>query len=586
MKNNFLLTLILVFMGYCANAQTTISGTITDDSKAPLPGSTVAVKGTIAGTVADVNGNFTFQTSQKLPITLKISSVGFTSVEVVVNDNTAVKVELAEAASSLAEVTVTGNRVEERITRAGITVEKITGRQLQLSPAFDQYSALQNLKGVDLLSQSLTFKSVNLRGFGANNNNRFVQLTDGMDNRSPGLGFGFGSAAGVSDLDIDNIEILPGASSALYGPDALQGLMLTKTKSPFDYQGLSAQVKAGVNNVGKTDIGARPYTDIAVRYAQKINEKFAFKVNFQAINGTDFIADDYNDRSTRSRAGFFATDLNTKTVKIGYTPDNDASRNFQYDGVNIYGDDITNGGAFDFPATHPVAGLAGKRVTRTGYKEFDLTGDNGKIFSYRANAALHYKITEGIEAIASINWGNGNFTRTAGFREYFPNYNRTQARLEVRGDEFFVRAYNTSQQAEGFNLGNLAARGLTSWKTTGAWATDFSNAFNTNGGNLSAARATADVGKPAITAAVFSDLRNTLNTDFIPGSTSIRGTRLLDNSSMFHTEGMYNFKKLLPEALEVLTGASLRKYTMLTKGTIFPVTRTGDEFTIQEVGWY
>ena len=586
MKNNFLLALVFVLTSFCAYAQTTLTGTITDADKVPLPGSTVLVKGTISGAIADENGKFSLQTSQKLPLMLKITSIGFASVELEVKDNAPINVQLSEAASSLTELTVTGNRVEEKITKAPVTVEKITSRQLQLSPAFDQYSALQNLKGVDLLSQSLTFKSVNLRGFGANNNNRFVQLTDGMDNRSPGLGFGFGSAAGVSDIDIESIEILPGASSALYGPDALQGLMLTKTKSPFDYQGLSAQVKIGVNNVGKTDIGAKPYTDIALRYAQKINEKFAFKVNFQAINGTDFIADDYNDRSTRSRAGFFATDLNAKTVKIGYVPENDPSKNFQYDGVNIYGDDITNGGAFNFPATHPVAGLAGKTVTRTGYKEFDLTGDNGKIFSYRANAALHYKITDRVEAIASINWGNGNFTRTGGFREYFPNFNRTQARLEVRGDEFFVRAYNTSQQAEGFNLGNLAARGLASWKTTAAWATDFSNAFNTNGGNLSAARATADAGKPATTAAVFSDLRNTPNTDFIPGSTSIRGTRLLDNSSMFHTEGMYNFKKFLPEALEVLTGASLRKYSMLTKGTIFPVTRSGAEFTIQEIGWY
>lgn len=586
MKKQYLLLLLFGFLSQFSFAQTTITGTITDASKSGLPGSTVLIKGTVIGAAADANGNFTLQTTQKLPVTLKISSVGFTSTEIVVKDNSPIKIELADEASSLSELTVTGNRVEEKITKAAVTVEKITGRQLLLSPAFDQYSALQNLKGVDLLSQSLTFKSVNLRGFGANNNNRFVQLTDGMDNRSPGLGFGFGSVAGVSDLDVESIEILPGASSALYGPDALQGLMLTKSKSPFDYQGLSAQIKAGVNNVGKDNFGAKPYTDVAVRYAHQFSSKLALKVNLQAINGTDFIADDYSDRSTRARAGFFAVDANTKTVSIGYKPNNDPNSNFQYDGVNIYGDDINNGGSFNFPATHPVAALAGKTVTRTGYKEVDLTGDNGKIFSYRANAALHYKINDKIEAIGSINWGNGNFTRTGGFREYFPDYKRWQARLEVRGDEFFVRAYNTSQQAEGYNLGNLAARALTSWKSTAAWATDFSNAYNTNGGNLSAARATADNGKPATSASIFNDLRNTLNTDFIPGSTTLKGVRLLDNSSMVHTEGMYNFKKFLPEALEVLTGASYRKYTMLTKGTIFPVTRTGAEFTIAEYGWY
>ena len=218
-----------------------------------------------------------------------------------------------------------------------------------------------------------------------------MQLTDGMDNRSPGLGFGFGNVAGVSDIDIESIEILPGASSALYGPDALQGIMLTKTKSPFDYQGLSAQVKGGLNNLEKDDMNATPYSDIAVRYAKQVGSKLAFKVNFQAINGTDFIADNYGDRSSRSRAGFFVTDQTAKTVSIGYIPNNNKSTNSQFDGLNVYGDDITNGRSFNFTAantTNPA--LLGKTVTRTGYKEIDLTGDNGKIFSYRANAALHY----------------------------------------------------------------------------------------------------------------------------------------------------------------------------------------------------
>ena len=591
MKKHSFLILLLTLCCSIIFAQTTINGTVTDATdKSPLPGSTVVIKGSVVGTSTDASGKFRLETNLKPPLTLRVSSVGYVSLEVEVTGSNDINIELAEAVSSLSELTVTGNRVEEKITKAPFTVEKLTGRQLQLSPAFDQYSALQNLKGVDLLSQSLTFKSVNMRGFGANNNNRFVQLTDGMDNRSPGLGFGFGSAAGVSDLDIESIEILPGASSALYGPDALQGLMLSKTKSPFEYTGLSAQVKVGVNNIGKDDIGAKPYTDVAVRYAHQFNSKLAVKVNFQAINGTDFIADNYDDRSSRGRANFFNVDQTSKTVTIGYKPNNDPNTNFQYDGVNIYGDDITNGGAFNFPANHPVAALAGKIVTRTGYKEVDLSGDNGKIFSYRANAALHYKITDKIEAIGSVNWGNGNFFRTGGFREYFPDYKRWQSRLELRGDDFFIRAYNTSQQAEGFNVGVLAQRILANSKTTAAWGADFSNAYAANGGNLSAARATADGNKPAAGSAAFQDiwtkLTTTLNTDFIPGSTTLRGVRLLDNSSMLHTEGMYNLKKFLPKELEVLTGASFRNYSMSTRGTIFPVTRTGAEFKIKEYGWY
>jgi iron complex outermembrane recepter protein len=600
--NKHLLSLLL-FLGIwtMSNAQTMISGIVNDDTKSPLIGATVAVKGTLNGTTTDINGKFALKITGALPVTLVITTIGYQTVEMNATKANLGDIQMKEQASLMSEVTVSGTRFEERITKAAVTVEKITARQMQLSPSFDQYSTLQSLKGVDLLSQSMTFKSVNLRGFGANNNNRFVQLTDGMDNRSPGLGFGFGSAAGVSDLDIESIEILPGASSALYGPDALQGLMLTKTKSPFEYTGLAAQVKVGVNNIGKTAIKATPYTDVALRFAKVFNNKLALKVNLQAINGTDFIADDYSDRWHRDRPGFFITDANTKSVTVGgggagpndFRPNNDPN-GFQYDGVNIYGDDFNAGGAtaaYGTDASVP-ADLRGKQVTRTGYTEYDLTGDKGKVFSYRANAALHYKLTDKIEAIGAIYYGNGNFTRTAGQREYFPDFKRTQYKLEIRADNFFVRGYNTSQEAEGFNMGNLAARMLQSWKTTAAWGNEFKAAYAANP-DVAAARAAADAGKPLPGTPqftqLFDKLTTTLNTDSIlpiPGGGIIRGVRALDNSSMAHFEGMYNFKNELPEQFEVVTGASYRKYSMLTKSTLFPTTKEGKEFTIAEYGAY
>jgi hypothetical protein len=89
------------------------------------------------------------------------------------------------------------------------------------------------------------------------------------------------------------------------------------------------------------------------------------------------------------------------------------------------------------------------------------------VYSYRANAALHYKLTDKIEAIGAWYFGTGNFIRTAGFREYFPAYQRHQVKLELRGDAFFVRSYTTRQKAEGYNLGALAQRLLQIARPTG-----------------------------------------------------------------------------------------------------------------------
>jgi outer membrane receptor protein involved in Fe transport len=132
----------------------------------------------------------------------------------------------------------------------------------------------------------------------------------------------------------------------------------------------------------------------------------------------------------------------------------------------------------------------------------------------------------------------------------------------------------------------LAQRTLASWKSTAAWAADFATAYN---GDITAARAAADNGKPLPGSAAFNKVRDELigtNNNVKTASYAFNGVRLMDNSSMTHTEGMYNFKEFLPEMVEVVTGASFRRYNLLTEGTIFPKTKDGSEFTINEYGWY
>jgi outer membrane receptor protein involved in Fe transport len=67
-----------------------------------------------------------------------------------------------------------------------------------------------------------------------------------MDNQAPGLNFAVGSIVGLSELDVESMELLQGASSALYGPGGMNGTLLINSKDPFKYQGLSFQMKNGV----------------------------------------------------------------------------------------------------------------------------------------------------------------------------------------------------------------------------------------------------------------------------------------------------------------------------------------------------
>ncbi len=594
MNQLFLLSFLALLGSLPARAQLNIAGIVTNDQYQSLAGVTVTIRGTNIGTVTQANGQFFLQTNKPLPLTLDVSVAGYRQQDVVVRGNNFRRVEitLSEEAVLASEIVVAVSRVPEESQKAGVTVEKLDTRQFQQGTALSPYDALQNVKGVDLLTQSLTFKSVNLRGFGANDNTRFLQLTDGMDNRSPGLGFGFGNVAGIPDLDVESVELVPGASSALYGPDAMQGLLFTTSKNPFTYQGLSAQLRVGANNFGKADFGPKGYGDMAIRYAKQLGTHFAVNVNFQRLSGTDFIADDYSDRSTRTRANFFTTDPSRGGIAtgVGYIPANNPNTNFQYDGVNTYGDDINNGNAYTFPANYANALLQNKLVTRTGYSELDVLGNNGKVFNNRAHVSLHYKLPGNIEASLGWYYGNGNFIRTANFREYFPNYQRHQLKAELRGDNFFLRAYTTQQQAEAWNIGQTATAINNSWKSLNQWATEFGQVYIENKFTIGESRATADRGRYLPGTDSFNTTRdayaNTYNTDFIPGSTTVKGTRLRDNSALWHYEGMYDFTNLLDNVAEVMVGGSLRHYALNTGGTAVILKADGSEYTIDEYGAY
>ena len=166
--------------------------------------------------------------------------LGFQTEKVeITKNNQKVEVALTENETSLDEIVVSASRTPERIMESPVTVERMDARAIKNTSAPSFYDGLENLKGVDVNTNSLTFKSVNTRGFATFANTRFMQLVDGMDNSSPALNFALGNLLGMSELDVNTVELLPGASSALYGANAFNGIMFMTSRSPFDDQGIS-----------------------------------------------------------------------------------------------------------------------------------------------------------------------------------------------------------------------------------------------------------------------------------------------------------------------------------------------------------
>jgi outer membrane receptor protein involved in Fe transport len=251
------------------------------------------------------------------------------------------------------EVVVAASRMKENFLQSPVTIEKMDLGAIRAVPAASFYEGLGNLKGIDINTQSLTFRSVNTRGFNANRQVRIVQLIDGMDNQAPGLSFAVGNIVGISELDLESVEILPGAASALYGPNAIQGLILMNSKSPFQYQGLSATTKVGSMNLGKADVYPSMLNEVSVRYAKAFSNRFAFKVNAYYLRSQDWQATDLRNKNNERWEG-----SNRQT-------------NPNYNGVNVYGDEngvnlqaVVTNPAFVSEVLNPLSATSGLSVAQ------------------------------------------------------------------------------------------------------------------------------------------------------------------------------------------------------------------------------
>ncbi|HEX6168204.1 MAG TPA: carboxypeptidase-like regulatory domain-containing protein, partial [Chitinophagaceae bacterium] len=308
MKKIILTTMLFCMIGqviFSQNQTTTVTGKVTNEKNEPLAGATVRVKGDLSkGALADQYGRFKL-TVTSLPVTVEISEVESESKEVSVTNTEELNVILTAKGTTLSGITV--NAPDRRLSGSAMgnlsTIETISARDMKISP-LRPYDNLGIKKGVYGTTSSLLFPTYSTRGFNGSGSTRVNQRIDGMDNQAPGLNFPVANFVSNGDLDIESIELLPGASSALYGPGGMNGTILINSKNPFNpkYQGLSVLIKPGIMHVGNKSPreNSAMYNDYSFRYAKSFNNKVAIKIGAQFISADDWLA---NDSSNYDRSG-------------------------------------------------------------------------------------------------------------------------------------------------------------------------------------------------------------------------------------------------------------------------------------------
>ncbi|MBO6795292.1 MAG: TonB-dependent receptor [Balneolaceae bacterium] len=562
---------------------TEVTGIVTDVSGEPLVGVNIRVKDKIIGTSTNVYGGFNLQVNMDPPVTLIFSIIGFQPQEVVVSSNNEVlEIVMEEQTIFGSDVVISASRVEESILQSPVSIEKIDVLDIQATASTNFYDAIGNLKGVDFSTQSITFKSINTRGFAANGNTRFVQLIDGIDNQAPGLNFAVGNVVGISELDLESVELIPGAASALYGPNAINGILLMNSKSAFDYQGLSVAIKTGVNHIDSEVEDPSLYQSYSARYAKSFNNKFAFKVNASYLRANDFIGTDYRDQSG--------------LIERGATSRENAAIPRLYDGTNVYGDfTITVGAVADIVIAGGGAAGAQTAATRTLYPDgiegaFTPTGYTENSFvdntteSLKLGGALHYRINDSYELVGQYNIGYGSTVYTANDRFVLDDFSIWTGKVELRHPDFYLRAYTTQENSGDSYAANTLASLINQQTYLPQYFATFAGA-RTQGATVdqahAQARAQADAAQLSPDSQQFKDLAATLRETPI----SEGGAKFLDKSNLYHAEGFYNFANMIdPEQVQIVAGMNVRRYALESQGTLFALQDNGDEFDIDEWG--
>jgi outer membrane receptor protein involved in Fe transport len=558
-----------------------------------VPAVSVTIKGTSTGTFTDDKGNFKLTTTQQPPFVLVFSSIGFETQEVhVQNAGGGIDIKLAPSSTLGREVVVSATRSAIRSLESPVSIERIGSTAAHEAAGPNFYDAIANLKGVDAVTSSLLFKTMGTRGFNGSGNTRMNQFVDGMDNQAPGLNFSVGNIVGPSELDLDNVELLPGASSALYGSGGMTGTILMTSKDPFKYQGLSAEYKQGVNHIGDASMKAQPYYNVGARYAQAFNDKFAFRISADYTHAKDWTANDtrnYSPSTGQILPGASHTNI----------PD--------YNGINLYGDESayfnvknTFTELANTSSSPPVAAQyaalaaltpAASNVTRTGYAESALT--NYDAYNFKVNGGLYYKLTPNTTASITGNFGSASTVYQGTDRYSLKDVKIGQYKAEVTGKHFYVRAYTTQENA-GNSYDMVAVATLLNeayaptasvWAPTylgtyaGAIQQAYASGLTGNAAYLAAsnaARAAADANRLIPGTAAFNTAIESLKKLAIPS-----GGKFNDQTNLYVGEGMFNFGDV-EKTVDVTVGASTREFVLNSHGTIFA--DTAGRININETG--
>ena len=257
----------MMLLSYTAFGQNGLTGQVIDNNNMPLPGVSVVIKGTTAGTITDFDGNYNLNTELSDSTVLVFSYVGFKTQEIVVDGQSVINVLMDEDTSLLDEVVVVGYGTQKKSVITG-AISGVKQTELEDLPITRVEQTLQGrVSGVTIAAtsgQPGSNSTVRVRGITTLGFNEPLWVVDGVVVDTGGIGF-------LNQSDIESVEVLKDAASqAIYGARAAAGVILITTK-----KGKSGKLSVNVNSYTGVSSASRQLDLLNAReYATLLNEKY------------------------------------------------------------------------------------------------------------------------------------------------------------------------------------------------------------------------------------------------------------------------------------------------------------------------
>lgn len=431
----FLCGLLLMSMPAAAQ-DANVQGAVFDGTGESLPGVNITLMGTQRGTVSQADGSFSIYVpfDELEAPRLRFSFIGFQAVEQPLSGPVSgLEIVMNEAIARGEEVIVSASRVDERILEVPVTVGRLSSQDLDARPAIDLVASMESMAGVDVSRSAMLVNSPSTRGFNSTKSERVIQLTDYVDFVAPSLSVYSGNTSGPPQVDMESVELLHGASSALYGPNAFNGVIIMNSRDPINDQGIDLQVKGGT----------RDMIDVSGRVAEGFfDDRVGVKLVGRYMEANEFIS----------------SNLDAQPQSV--TPRNNAPGDPRgYDPVNRYG--ALNVSTIDAAASVlERSGIdpASNNIFLPGYSEEALVGSDLNARTWQISPTLSARLGDDIRATYWYRFSSSEGIYQSNSRFRWDGITVSTNALELEGNNWLVRGYRTADSGgDSYDINLLGA---------------------------------------------------------------------------------------------------------------------------------